>query len=48
MVYLIDSSVDCGVKDAGNEERFDVGRIDVELNGNEADLDAGVRFYQLD
>lgn len=45
---LINSSVNCRVKDARDEQHLNLGWIDVQLPGDEADFDLRVRFDQLD
>ena len=46
--YLINSAPDGVVEDAADQETLHIGGVNVELPGDEGDVDPGVRLDQLD
>ena len=48
ILNLVNPATDSVIQDAGDEEALNVAWLDVQLPGDELDLDPGVRLDQLD
>ena len=48
ILNLVNPATDSVIQDAGDEEALNVAWLDVQLPGDEFDLDPGVRLDQLD
>ena len=48
ILNLVNPATDGVIQDAGDEEALNVAWLDVQLPGDELDLDPGVRLDQLD
>ena len=48
ILNLVNPATDSVIQDAGDEEALNVAWLDVQLPGDELDLDPGVRLNQLD
>ena len=48
ILNLVNPATDSVIQDAGDEEAFNVAWLNVQLPGDEFDLDPGVRLDQLD